>query len=88
MGIIYRVVDLVFTVFELALIAYVLLSWIRPSANRWTELLRNVVEPVLKPVRRFLVAKLPRQYQFIDWSPLVVFLALSLIRRMLVWILW
>lgn len=88
MSIIYRVVDMAFSVFELALIIYVLLSWIRPSANQWTELLRKIVEPVLTPVRRFLVARLPRQFQFIDWSPVAVFLAMNIIRRVLAGLIW
>jgi len=88
MALLYRLIDIIFSLFEAALIIYVILSWIRPSANRWTELLRRVVEPVLSPVRRFLVAKMPRYLLFLDWSPVAVLLAMRIIRRLLVNLLW
>lgn len=82
MGIImllYRVVRFALWLFDVALLLYVLLSWLRPAANRWTELLRGVVEPVLTPIRRVLVAKLPARWQIFDWSPVVAWLLLEIV---------
>ena len=81
---IYRLLSTLLLAYELALFAYVLLSWFRPAANRWTELLRSFVEPPLKPIRRFLTRKLPLRWQFIDWSVLAMWLLLDLIRRVLI----
>ena len=69
--------------YKLALLAYVLLSWLRIPANRWTVLLQRVVEPVVSPVRRFLRAKLPAQWQMFDWSVLVVYLLIGLLQSFL-----
>ena len=75
--------------YKLALLAYVVLSWLRIPTNRWTVLLQRVVEPVVGPVRRFLRARLPMQWQMFDWSVLVVYLligvAQSLLRGFLLW---
>ena len=43
----YKLVQLAFSLYELPILLYVLLSWLRPAANRWTEMLRSVVEPLL-----------------------------------------
>lgn len=83
MGIITGLIDLILMLFELALIVHVLLSWLKPASNRWTELLESIVEPVLAPIRRFLVQKLPSKYQVFDWSPLVAVLIVAIIRALL-----
>ncbi|MDO4483370.1 MAG: YggT family protein [Clostridia bacterium] len=64
-----RILRMALLVYELLLIAYVLLNWLKPAANRWTELLRRVTEPVLTPLRVAIVSRLPARYQPIDWSP-------------------
>ena len=69
--------------YKLALLAYVVLSWLRIPANRWTVLLQRIVEPVVGPVRRFLRAKLPAQWQMFDWSVLVVYLLIGLLQSFL-----
>lgn len=73
----------VLDLYKLLLIVYVLLSWLHIGANRWTELLRRAVEPVLNPVRVFLHARLPRQWQVLDWSPLAVYLLVGLAQTLL-----
>lgn len=83
MGLITGLIDLVLMLFELALIVYVVLSWLKPAANRWTELLKSVVEPVLTPIRKVLVEKLPAKYQVFDWSPVAAILIVAIIRALL-----
>lgn len=75
----YRLIRLAMWLFDVALLLYVVLSWLRPAANRWTELLRRVVEPVLTPIRRVLMEKLPARWQIFDWSPVVAWLLVELI---------
>ena len=69
--------------YKLALLAYVVLSWLRIPANRWTVLLQRIVEPVVSPVRRFLRSKLPMQWQMFDWSVLVVYLLIGVAQSLL-----
>ncbi len=80
---VFRLLYLVLWLFDVALLIYVAMSWLRPTANRWTELLRKIVEPVLNPIRRILVEKLPPRWQILDWSPLVAWLLVELVRYLL-----
>lgn len=83
MYLIYKLLSACISTYELALMVYVILSWIRPAANRWTELLRSVVEPPLQPIRRFLMQHIPLRWQFLDWSVLVMWLLLDLAKNLL-----
>ncbi len=85
---IFRLINWAFNIFEILLIVHVALSWIRPTANKWTVMLDRIVEPVLSPIRRFLQAKLPAAAQIFDWSPMVALLLLSLLRRILFSFVW
>ncbi|MBR4080212.1 MAG: YggT family protein [Clostridia bacterium] len=76
---IYSLINLAISLYRLCIIAYVALSWLRIPANQWTELLRRLVEPVLAPIRRLLVRRLPSQWQMLDWSPVVALLLLSIL---------
>ncbi len=79
LGILNTLLDL----FGILLLVYVVLSWLRLPANRWTTLLSRIVEPVLEPVRRLLRRILPPQAQIMDWSPLAVWLLLRIAQRVL-----
>lgn len=83
MYLIYQLLSACISAYELALLIYVILSWIRPSANRWTELLRSVVEPPLQPIRSFLMRHIPLRWQFLDWSVLVMWFLLDLAKNLL-----
>lgn len=73
----YGIISLILRLYRLALIVYVILSWIRVPRNQWTELLRRVIEPVLQPVRVFLYKKVPDKYMVVDWSPLALWLLIE-----------
>lgn len=77
---IYKLIHTLLELYKLALIAYVVLAWLHVPANRWTELLRRVVEPALNPVRVFLRRKLPAQWQIIDWSPVALWLLIGVVQ--------
>ena len=83
MVLIYRLLSAVISAYELALFVYVILSWVSIRANYWTELLRSVVEPPLRPIRRFLMRVIPLRWQFLDWSVLVMWLLLDLAKGLL-----
>jgi YggT family protein len=68
------------------LIAYILMSWVRlpysPTLNRIQRFLYDVADPYLRIFRRLLPMAGP-----IDLSPIVAFIALGAIDRLLIWIL-
>ena len=80
---IYSLLDVAISLFSLALLAYCIISWFYPARTKWTELLRSVVEPLLLPIRKLLAQYLPKQWQIIDWSPVVLIILVSLVQ----WIL-
>lgn len=76
MGAIVSVVLLVLQIYQFILLARVLLSWF-PDINRSNpivQLLYDVTEPVLRPIRNALP-----QTGMMDFSPLVVFLGISVL---------
>lgn len=86
-SLIFWCIDTVMSLYSLALLVYVLLSWLHPIRNKWTELLRAVVEVLLTPVRRLVTQYLPKRWQVLDWSPVAVWLLLGVVRSMLKWLL-
>lgn len=78
---IIQLIYYVLWIFELVLLARVLLSWF-PNVDRSNPLIQliyNVTEPVLRPVRDMLP-----QTGMMDLSPLIVFLVLQVLMRLLV----
>ncbi len=69
--------------FNILLIIYVVLSWVRPAQNKWTQLLNRIVEPVLTPVRNFMLKNVPNLMGTFDWSPLALWVIISLLRSLL-----
>ncbi|MCH5287349.1 MAG: YggT family protein [Christensenellaceae bacterium] len=79
----YLLLHSLLELYKLVLLAYVVLSWLRIPSNRWTVLLQRLVEPVVTPVRTFLRARLPREWQMFDWSVLVVYLLIGVVEMLL-----
>lgn len=79
----YSLLNTALSLYRFAVIAYVVISWLRIPANQWTELLRRLVEPVLMPIRRILVRRLPSNWQMLDWSPAVLLLLLEIVGSLL-----
>lgn len=66
--------------FSLILLARVLLTWF-PNIDRYNPIVQfiyNVTEPVLRPIRNVLP-----QTGMMDFSPLIVFLILSVLMRII-----
>lgn len=83
MGIISGLLGWVLLLYELAVVVHFVLTLMKPASNKWIELLNSLVEPALKPIRKLLVEKLPTKYQSFDWSHVVLFLLVALIRFLL-----
>ncbi|MBI5669025.1 MAG: YggT family protein [Chloroflexi bacterium] len=77
---ILQLIFYVLWIFELVLLARVLLSWF-PNVDRSNPLIQlvyNITEPVLRPVRDLLP-----QTGMMDLSPLIVFLIIQVLMRLL-----
>lgn len=80
MNILFQVLYYALTIFQLILLARVLLSWF-PNVDRSNPLIRlvfDLTEPILQPIRNLM----PRD-MMIDFSPLIVFLVISVLQRLL-----
>lgn len=81
MNLILSVVYLVLQLYELVLLARVLLSWF-PTIDRTNPIIQfvyDITEPVLRPIRNML----PPTAGF-DFSPLILFLIIQVVMRLLV----
>ena len=81
-GSIERFVVVFFSVYQFALLAYILSSWIRrmpSSLVRVQRFLYDICEPYLRLFRRFLPSLGP-----LDLSPIVGLLVLGLIERLVI----
>jgi len=88
MYLLIRLIDMAFTVYNYILIAGVVASWVQPPTHHKTarKILRfiyEMTEPVLGPIRRML----PTSGMGIDLSPIVAFIALSIIHSSVINIL-
>lgn len=70
-------------VYKLLIVAYVIINVMHISANKWTEMLRSIIEPLLVPLRRVLAAYLPRKWQILDWSPAALYLLVCIVQWVL-----
>jgi YggT family protein len=79
-------VNVFILLYGLVLLAYIITSWLRlpysPTLNRIQRFLYDVCEPYLRLFRRLLPSA-----GGIDFSPILAFIALSVIDRLLIWIL-
>ena len=83
MFILIQVIELVYWVLTIAILARVLLSWVR--LDRYpavANLVIQITEPILAPIRRLLPATAG-----LDFSPFIAIIALDIIRRLLIGLL-
>jgi len=76
-----KVIDFVLLFFMWVVVVRAVLSWVNPDPfNSIVRFIHNVTEPVLYPIRRYL----PMGFGGIDFSPIIVFLAIMFLRTFLV----
>jgi len=76
-----KVLNLVLMIFMWVVIARAVLSWVNPDPyNPIVRFIHNVTEPVLYRIRMVL----PLSFGGIDFSPIIVFLAIIFLREFLV----
>lgn len=76
-----KVLNLVLTLYLWIVVARAVLSWVNPDPfNPIVRFIHNVTEPVLRPIRQ----RIPMTYASIDFSPMIVFLAILFLQWWLV----
>ena len=76
-----KVLDIVLSIFMWIVIARAVLSWVSPDPyNPIVRFIHKVTEPVLYQVRK----RIPVNFGGIDFSPIIVFLAIIFLQRFLV----
>jgi len=76
-----KVVDIALTIFMWIIIARAILSWVSPDPyNPIVRFIHNITEPVLYQIRK----RLPVNFGGIDFSPILVLLAVIFLRQFVV----
>ena len=76
-----KVLDIVLTIFMWVVIARAVLSWVSPDPyNPIVRFIHKVTEPVLYQIRR----RIPVSFGGIDFSPIIVFLAIIFLQQFVV----
>jgi len=76
-----RAIHVGFSIYELGLLAYVFSGWVaHPAAHRLRLRLARWYEPALAPIRNFI--PFPQiGHAAIDLSPIILFIALSMLKN-------
>ena len=73
-------IQLLLQILSLAIFGRILLSWVDPMANmRITQVLRDITEPILAPIRSVLP-----QVAMFDFSPVIAMLLLNALGQLVV----
>ncbi|HEX9440115.1 MAG TPA: YggT family protein [Roseiflexaceae bacterium] len=73
-------IAMLFQILSLAILIRVLLSWVDPMGNmRVTQVLRDLTEPILAPIRNLLP-----NMMMIDFSPFIAMLLLQMLGKLIV----
>ena len=76
-----KVLDIVLTIFTWIIIARAILSWVSPDPyNPIVRFIHKITEPVLYQVRR----KIPLSFGGIDFSPIIILLAVIFLQQFVV----
>ena len=76
-----KVLDIVLTIFMWIVIARAVLSWVSPDPyNPIVRFIHQITEPVLYQIRR----RIPVSFGGIDFSPILVFLAIIFLQQFVV----
>jgi len=76
-----KVLDVVLVIFMWIVIARAILSWVSPDPyNPIVRFIHNITEPVLHQIRK----RLPLNFGGIDFSPILVLLAIIFLRQFVV----
>jgi YggT family protein len=75
---------IVLRIVEYAILARVIISWLPiQKNNRFIILLYQITEPILSPIRRIIERSPIGGNMMIDFSPIIAFLIISLLRNII-----
>lgn len=81
---IIKAINLVLRIIEYAILARVIISWLPISRdNPLIRLLYQITEPILAPIRGIIQRSAFGRNMMLDFSPIVAFLLISLIRNII-----
>jgi YggT family protein len=76
----FTIINNAFNLLQMLIMIRVILSWIpHDPYNQFIQLLYQVTEPILKPIRETL----PIQSMGMDFSPIVAFFLLGFVKKLL-----
>lgn len=76
-----KILDVVLSIFMWIVIARAILSWVNPDPyNPIVRFIHNITEPVLHQIRK----RLPLNFGGIDFSPIIVLLAVIFLQQFVV----
>lgn len=81
---IFGVISWILGLYSLLVLVHFILELVKVPQNKWTELLRSIVEPALQPTRELLKKLLPNlDGKGIDWSPLALIVIIWIVNTVL-----
>ena len=81
-------VSWVLRIIEYTILARIIISWLPiPKDNQLISLLYQVTEPILAPIRGIIERSSMGKNMILDFSPLIAFLLIEVIRNILVGLL-
>jgi len=86
----FRLVNFVFDLLMLLIIARVVISWIRPDPyNQLVRFIYESTESMLAPIREGIATLIPSSRNMpLDFSPIVAIILLRLLRDIIIRLLW
>lgn len=80
--VVYRTLSILFSIVEFAILARVVISWLPiPRENNLIRMLYMVTEPILAPIRSMIERSSFGRNMMFDFSPIVAFLLIGIIRN-------
>lgn len=76
----YHLVNLAFDILRALIIIHILLSWFPNTRNDFTRLVNSIVNPMLKPFK----VMIPIGISYLDLSPIIVLILISVARSVVI----
>ncbi len=87
-SVIYQAVGIIFNVIELAILIRVFLSWLPvPKEHRLIDLLYQITEPVLAPIRSLISRSSFGKNMMFDFSPIIAFILIGILKNIILGLL-
>ncbi len=83
MHLIFNLLSFLAYLYQIVLVLYFILAFVKPAQSPFTQFLNRIVEPVLVPLRRLLAKILPANWQRLDWSPVAAWVLVWFFRELL-----